>query len=111
MKLLSGLVVQMTAVMLNHMYTSASEATTAEALDTDYLILDWLKSNGYCSSEWITIQPSGDPDQVPQGLHNADGSEVVRVHWRKDYHAYLLRTMVRAAHALGHLCYCCVQGN
>lgn len=82
----------MTAVMLNHMYSSASDASTAEALDTDYLILDWLQANGHCSSEWICLDLSDGSAQMPLGT----GADMTRVDWRQDYHNCLLRAMVRA---------------
>jgi hypothetical protein len=87
----------MTAVMYGHMYTSASEASTAEVLDTDYLILDWLHANGHGSSERIVVELH---EEERQG--SASGNKACTVDWHQDYRDCLLRSMVRALHAVAH---------
>lgn len=84
---------QTTAVMLHHMYSCVPVQSMDEALDTDFLVFDWLKANGHFSSEWINIDPPGESDQVQAGDEG-----LKRVDWRLDFKNCLIRVMVYFAY-------------
>lgn len=81
---------QTTAILLNHMYTCEPEAEVAEHLDTDYLILDWLKTKGHCANANISLDAVREAEEAPE----TQQGEANRVNWQQDYHDFLLRAMV-----------------
>lgn len=86
-------VVQMTAIMLNHMYSNAPADVTAEALDKDYIILDWLKANGHLQDGGIDIGTYDEADNPGAGDHGT------KIDWHQDFQDCLLRSTVGTLHA------------
>lgn len=84
----------MTAISLNHVFSSALSAIDAEDVDIDYLIIDWLRHHGHDASELINVDPSGQAAMLPVES-DADLGRVERMDWRKDFRDSLMRATVR----------------